>query len=97
MEKRTKLRLIELVVFIIITFGISLLCSSIQYGDRIIGFTPYLGLYVGHMSLVIIISLAICFAHSRHLAKVSCSFFTIIAIDKVIIKSPNVIYERNKS
>ena len=59
MEKRTKLRLIELVVFIIITFGISLLCSSIQYGDRIIGFTPYLGLYVGHMSLVIIISLVI--------------------------------------
>jgi hypothetical protein len=56
MEKQTKLRLIELVVFIIITFCISLLCSSIQYGDRIIGFTPYLGLYVGHMSLAIIIS-----------------------------------------
>lgn len=55
MKEQTKKRLLESVAFVIVTFCISLCLSP----GNIRGLAAYLGCYIGHMSMAIIISLVI--------------------------------------
>lgn len=63
MKQQTKARSIELTAFFISTFSLSYFFNYVQYSGRIIGFSSYVGFYIGQILLAVIISLVIALIH----------------------------------